>query len=169
MADQTNIPAPKQRKKMGRPLIEIDWNVFEALCFCRCTLREISLYFKASEDTIERAVKREQKLSFAEYYAQKSAKGDVSLRRKQFEVALKGNPAMLIWLGKNRLGQADKAEISGPGGKPIPHEVETLDRGQLERDLNNFLAGFSVAAGEHDAEATGVSSAENSSAPEAAR
>ena len=35
------------------------------------------------------------------------------LRRKQIEVAIKGNVTMLIWLGKQYLGQAEKVEESG--------------------------------------------------------
>lgn len=38
--------------------------------------------------------------------------GKMSLRRKQFEVALSGNVSMLIWLGKQMLGQTDKQEIN---------------------------------------------------------
>ena len=33
-----------------------------------------------------------------------------SLRSKQYEIAMKGNVTMLIWLGKNELGQADKKD-----------------------------------------------------------
>lgn len=36
-----------------------------------------------------------------------------SLRRKQIEVAMSGNPTMLIWLGKNILGQTDSPLSSG--------------------------------------------------------
>lgn len=35
------------------------------------------------------------------------------LKRKQITVALAGNVSMLIWLGKQYLGQADKSEESG--------------------------------------------------------
>ena len=35
------------------------------------------------------------------------------LKRKQIEVAMKGNVTMLIWLGKQYLGQAEKVEGSG--------------------------------------------------------
>lgn len=35
------------------------------------------------------------------------------LRRKQLEVAFKGNVSMLIWLGKQYLSQADKIEENG--------------------------------------------------------
>jgi hypothetical protein len=31
----------------------------------------------------------------------------MSLKRKQYEVAMSGNVSMLIWLGKNILGQRD--------------------------------------------------------------
>lgn len=38
--------------------------------------------------------------------------GKTSLRRKQIQVALKGNPQMLIWTGKQYLGQSDKQEVT---------------------------------------------------------
>lgn len=34
--------------------------------------------------------------------------GNASLRRKQMQVAMGGNPQMLTWLGKNNLNQTDK-------------------------------------------------------------
>lgn len=54
--------------------------------------------------------------------------GTMSLKRKQYELAMNGNPTMLIWLGKIMLGQRDyKAiEISGPDGGAI----ETSSRKQ---------------------------------------
>jgi hypothetical protein len=36
--------------------------------------------------------------------------GKMSLKRKQWEVAMGGNVTMLIWLGKQNLGQTDKIE-----------------------------------------------------------
>jgi hypothetical protein len=45
--------------------------------------------------------------------------GKTRLRKKQIEVALAGNVSMLIFLGKNMLGQSDKQEISGPDGSPV--------------------------------------------------
>ena len=96
---------------MARPRIEIDWNQFEKLCNIHCTLCEIAAWFKCSEDTIERAVKRHYKQDFAEVYKQKQGIGKTSLRRKMFEIALNGNTTMLIWLSKQYLGFKDKQEI----------------------------------------------------------
>jgi hypothetical protein len=95
---------------MGRPLIEIRWDEFDKLCSLQCTLIEIAGWFNCSIDTIENKVKEAHSVTFSEYYAQKRSGGKVSLRRKQFETAMSGNPTMLIWLGKQYLAQSDKIE-----------------------------------------------------------
>jgi hypothetical protein len=110
----------------GRPRIEIDWADFDRLCEVQCTLEELAAHFGVSEDTIERAVKREQGLSFADYFAQKRKVGFVSLRRKQWELAMAGNPTMLIFLGKQLLEQSDKHQVTGGGGGPIILRVKRL-------------------------------------------
>ena len=90
----------------GRPKKEIDKKIFENLCGLQCTLEEIAGVFDCSVDTIERWCKREYKETFAEVYKKHSAKGKISLRRAQFELAKK-NAAVAIFLGKNYLGQKD--------------------------------------------------------------
>ncbi len=96
--------------KGGRPQKEIDWAQFENLCGLHCTEIEIAEWFQVSVDTIGRAVQRKYKEGFAETFKKKSSRGRVSLRRKQYEVAMTGNATMLIWLGKQYLGQSDKLE-----------------------------------------------------------
>lgn len=74
----------------GGPRIKFDWAEFETLCAMQCTRAEIATHFGVSEDTIERAVKREHSVSFADYFGQKRKAGFVSLRRKQWELAMSG-------------------------------------------------------------------------------
>jgi hypothetical protein len=106
--------------KLGRPRKEIDWEQFDKLCSLQCTLVEIAGWFDCSEDTIERRVEEEYRVTFAEHYKKRSAKGKMSIRRKQFDVAMSGNVTMLIWLGKQFLGQKDKTEHSaGESAQPI--------------------------------------------------
>src|ERR1035437_2216662 len=107
----------------GRPRIEIDWAEFDRLCEVQCTLAELSAHFGVSEDTIERAVKREHGRSFADYFAQKRQAGFVYLRRKQYELAMAGNATMLIFPGKQNLGQCDKREVTAA---PLMFEVEHI-------------------------------------------
>ena len=94
-------------KKMGRPKIHIDQSQFEKLCNILCTLDDIAGFFDCSQDTIERWCKATYSETFADVYKKKSAVGRVSLRRKQFEVAMSGDRSLLIWLGKQQLGQRD--------------------------------------------------------------
>ncbi len=109
------------KNKGGRPKIEIDLKQLEALAGLQCTDEEIAAVLGVSTDTIGRR-KQEEDSSFAEVYKRGKEKGKASLRRYQFEAAKKGNVTMMIWLGKQLLGQKDKSalEHSGPDGKPIP-------------------------------------------------
>ena len=99
----------KPKKKMGRPLKQIDKDQFERLCAIQCTEEEIADIMTCSVDTIERWCKRTYEKSFAEIYKRYSANGKKSLRRMQFALAEK-SAAMAIWLGKQYLGQTDKIE-----------------------------------------------------------
>jgi hypothetical protein len=99
--------------KMGRPKKEVDFDMLEKLCSISCTADECATILKMSVDTIERALKSELELTFAAFYKRHAGQGKVSLRRKQFEVAMTGNVSMLIWLGKQWLGQTDKQESYG--------------------------------------------------------
>jgi len=95
---------------LGRPKIEINWDVVDDLCEVQCTSDEICAALKISEDTLERACKRDKKCLFADYSKQKRRAGFVSLRHKQFEMAMAGDRTMLIWLGKQYLGQSENIE-----------------------------------------------------------
>jgi hypothetical protein len=113
----------------GRPPVAIDWGLFGDLCEMHCTLEELAGFFRCSPDTIERAVKEEHKIGFADYSRQKRGSGTASLRRAQMQGALAGNPTLLIWLGKQLLGQRDKQDVGltdGNGG-PVKLLVEFVD------------------------------------------
>lgn len=96
--------------RTGRPKIQIDKDQFEKLCAIMCTLDDIAGFFDCSPDTIENWSKRTYQTTFSDIYKKKSSMGKVSLRRKQYEVALGGNVSMLIWLGKQQLGQRDNLD-----------------------------------------------------------
>jgi hypothetical protein len=61
-------------------------------------------------DTLADRIKERTGLSFSEYKDQKKEAMRVNIRKKQYDVAMAGNVSMLIWLGKNELGQKDKSE-----------------------------------------------------------
>lgn len=103
----------------GRPKLNIDFKTLEKLCSIQCTAEEIAGYFDVSIDTLDRRIKEEYGINFAEYFAQNKSKGKISLRRSQYQAAINGNTTMLVWLGKNWLNQTDKQEISHQGDQII--------------------------------------------------
>ena len=66
--------------------------------------------------------------------------GKASLRRMQYAAASGGNPTMLIWLGKQYLGQRDKSdqEITGKDGGAIKTET-TLNIAEEVKKLVGIL------------------------------
>lgn len=93
------------------------------LCAIQCTGQEIADVLDVSYDTLERRVKEVYQISFADYIKKHSANGKMSLRRKQHEVAMNGNTTMLVWLGKQYLGQTDKQIVDNTSsdGSMTPH------------------------------------------------
>lgn len=94
--------AKKTVNKGGRPKKEVDARLVEQLASIGCTMGEIAAAADCSVDTLERR--------FADVIAKGQENGKTRLRKKQIEVALAGNVSMLIWLGKQMLGQAEKVE-----------------------------------------------------------
>ncbi len=96
--------------KRGPPLTVINWKKVDSLCKKQNTGEEIASKIDVDYDTLQTACKREKGMKFSEYFLLKRKAGNVSLRKRQWMLAMEGNPTMLIWLGKQYLGQADKIE-----------------------------------------------------------
>jgi len=123
--------------RTGRPKIEIDWDIVEGMAAIQCTSKEICSCIGIDEKTMLRHCKKKFKMTFADYLDQKRDLGRKSLRRRQYELAKSGNATMLVWLGKQWLGQKDKQEISGPDNGPI--QVENLPTHKLREELQTTL------------------------------
>lgn len=98
----------------GRPKKEIDYVTVEKLASIQCTQEEISNFLGISTRTLQ---KDEE---FLRIYKKGLDNGKMSLRRWQYKKAQDGNVSMLIWLGKQYLGQTDKVENKDT------HEIEDL-------------------------------------------
>ena len=113
----------------GRPPFVIDYEKLEKLCEVFCTGEEIATILGCSRDTLNLRLKQDYAEAIAEdpegelenrydgfqaCFKKKSATGRASLRHEQFRMAMgdvekgiKPDKGMLIWLGKNYLGQTD--------------------------------------------------------------
>lgn len=100
---------------MARPKIvwsDEKYEILEGLAKIHCTQADMVGVMQVDEDTLNRLIRVRYKCSFSEFYKRYSAGGNMSIRRAQFESALSGNSSMLIWLGKQWLGQKDQQEVS---------------------------------------------------------
>ena len=96
--------------KRGAKPKKIDYSKLDAMCAIHCTGEECAAILNIDYDTLNAALKRDGNVNFSEYFKLKGANGKMSLRRKQYDQAMSGNSTMLIWLGKQWLGQAEKVD-----------------------------------------------------------
>jgi hypothetical protein len=103
----------RQGEGGGRPKKPINYATVEKLATLQCTQEEIASFLGLSIDTLTRDAK------FCGIYKTAIDKGRVSLRRHQWKALAAGNTTMLVWLGKQYLGQRDRFE----------HEVTASEEG----------------------------------------
>lgn len=98
----------------GRPKKIIDYELVKSLAEIQCTQAEIAAVLKLSVDTLSRDE------TFCGIYKTAMNNGKMCLRRLQWKRAMEGCDTMLIWLGKQYLGQFDKQQIDANVSKPAP-------------------------------------------------
>lgn len=120
---------PKHEGETGARIKDIDFADFEKCCQMQCTQEEIAGWFEIDEETLVKRVTEHYNKSFSEVYKKYSAGGKCSLRRRQFRRAANGDRVMMIWLGKQYLGQSDKVEqkVTEINLSDVPdYEIEAL-------------------------------------------
>lgn len=123
---------------MARPKLQIDWQQVGEMLKCGSSATSIAIGLGISTDTLYVRSKSDLNLDFSAFSQQKKAQGNDLLRQKQFELAMSGNVPMLIWLGKNRLGQADKQEVKTVELKPVDDQKNDRLRGFIYIAKNTF-------------------------------
>lgn len=96
----------KAKKKVGRPKQEwtkSQMNEMSRLALNGCQNNTIATIMNIPQVTLVR--------NFGQLLTKKRCERKNNLRKMQNTAAKKGNPALLIFLGKNELGQADKQDI----------------------------------------------------------
>ena len=91
--------------KVGRPKKQIDYATVEKLASIQCTQNEIAEVLGVCTKTLQRDEE------FSRHFKKGKEAGRSSLRRLQWKAAERGNPTMLVWLGKQYLEQTDKTEV----------------------------------------------------------
>ena len=96
------------KRNRGRPRKPFDRALVRRLAGVGLTVEEIAMVCGVSKSTVLRHASRALNRGRANM--------TISLRRAQFRSAKRGNVAMLIWLGKQYLGQRDRQEVTTEHG-----------------------------------------------------
>ena len=123
----------------GRPQIPIDWEKVDMFLEAGCNGLEIAANFNMHHNNFYDRVALEKGIGFIEYKHQKLAKGNSLLRAVQYKIAAKGDKAMLIWLGKQRLEQRDDPKGSKEFDGTLVSVLEALKKIKDEKDFETTI------------------------------
>jgi len=123
----------KKKHPGGRPRKPVDYDMVESLGLIHCTEAEVAVCLDMDQAQVSRRLQDDKE--FCIRYKKGITEGKRSLRRKQYDVAMSGDRTLLIWLGKQLLGQTDKErhEITGLGGKPVEF-IEVVRPGEASQE-----------------------------------
>ena len=120
----------KVAAKVGRPKKQVDLPRLKDLASIGCTVEEICTLMHLSKPTFYERMKDNEEFSNA--YNLGCADIKESLRRMQLAACKRGNTGMLIWLGKQILGQRD---IQPP---KVVQEDQTQWQGRVSFSGDNY-------------------------------
>ncbi|MBF8263243.1 MAG: hypothetical protein HW387_908 [Parachlamydiales bacterium] len=107
------------RPKHIQAVKPIDWAVVDRLLKCGSTGVEVAARLGIHPDTLYERTEKERRTGFTAYAAEKRANGNTLLREAQFYAAIQDRDrTMLIWLGKQNLGQKEPEPRSVEACKP---------------------------------------------------
>lgn len=131
---KTRSKQPEQ-KGAGRPFAVIDWRKVARYLQAQCNTTEIAGILGICPDTLYVRCPQDNKMEYSAWSALKKAEGLELIRAKQFDTAMAGDRTMLIWLGKQLLGQKDQVENTFI----LPElKVQPLDQDEQDR-INKSL------------------------------
>lgn len=124
-------------KRPGPKIKDFDWHLVDSLLGLNASLEYVceKLIEKDGDEVnkktivakkrmVDRRIKERHNCRFSEYRDRKLEPLRMNLFKKQIELALKGNVPMLIWMGKQLLGQTDveKSQV-----KRIEDQISTMN------------------------------------------
>lgn len=118
---------------MSRPEKEIDWKLVDTLLLAGCLGTEIAPNFDMHVKTFYYRVEEKYGMTFTAYSSEKKGKGEALLRKVQYDKALKGDNTMLVWLGKNRLKQRERDNLTDEEVESIADAVYRIQEANRNR------------------------------------
>ena len=118
---------------MARPKLDINSKEVEKLSSYGLNNTEIADFFNCSESVIRQR--------FNESITKGRAELKRKLRKAQLDFALKGNPTLLIWLGKQYLGQREPKDEIDIRISDLPTNIDELSDEEVEKLYKEYTNG----------------------------
>jgi len=120
--------------------ININWSEVSEYLQAGCSGVEIASKLGIHENTLYQRCRTDLNVEFMAYSQQKRASGEALLKKTQFDMAvIDKDRSMLIWLGKNRLGQTDKQQTNVNVNEAVTGvEVVIIDNKEQLADLERY-------------------------------
>ena len=130
-------PRKYPKPQMGRPRLDIDYQLVYQLATYQCTKSEIAAVLKTTVNSIENDPQRKER--FNELVERGHQDGKARLRKNQAKMSEK-NPVMAIWCGKQYLNQSDNPQqaTTVDGTIKVVFEDANKDKDRLE-NMENAL------------------------------
>ena len=106
---------------VGPPRLVFDIETAKRAASIGCTSDEIAAVLGIARSSYYNHLNDDP--SLREALDEAAANGKATLRRLQWQRASQGSDTMLIWLGKQLLGQTDRQELTGKDGGPLSYVV----------------------------------------------
>jgi hypothetical protein len=97
---------------MAAKKIKIDWSKVDKFLQAQCSGSGIASLLGIHENTLYSRCRTDHHMEFVAYSAKKKGEGKEILKKNLWDIALKGNVSMNIWLSKQYLGFTDKSNIN---------------------------------------------------------
>jgi len=108
---------PEEKKPDYKSVAKANRELVRRLSEIHCSLAEISAVTGIGKATLEKKYSKE--------IEEGKANGKLGLRRTQMTKAMDGDPRMLMFLGKNLLGQSENP-MGGDNSAPLPWTDEDI-------------------------------------------
>lgn len=137
-----------KNNKVGRPRIEINYEVLDALLQFKTTKKFCAHHMGMSEDTLENRLMEDHGMTFTEYHEMKISNISAKLQQKALNMAFNGNTVMMIFALKNLSKWTDKQEISHSVANNYEAQLRKLEE-EYERGKQTFEVEYKEAGAEY--------------------
>ena len=120
--DSIDLPghadSSKHLIRRTRPPKEVDVEKLKEFLEINLPVKRIAHYFNCTPETLYN--------KFGDLIVESNVAYEVKLRQAQMRAALAGNPTMLIWLGKQYLGQRDMNDVTVKTETPSVSDIKFI-------------------------------------------